>query len=106
MGKLSDTRWPVFGIRVTEANLRPDFGSVSPSWTDRGLKTGGYEGYDQVTSRRLVQIVRVSPKDDMHRDLAANHVQVLDGCRRTVLVPVHQLKQNSKINTETESTGR
>ena len=37
------TRWPVFGIRVTEANLRPDFGSVSPSWTDRGLKTGGYE---------------------------------------------------------------
>ena len=37
------TRWPVFGIRVTEANLRPDFGSVSPSWTDRGLKTGVYE---------------------------------------------------------------
>jgi len=40
---MSDTRWPTFGIRVTEANLRPESGSVSPSRIDRGLKTGGYE---------------------------------------------------------------
>jgi len=49
-------------------------------------------GYDQVISWRLLQIVRISPKYDMDRDLVASHVQVLDGCRRTVLVSVHQLE--------------
>lgn len=37
MGTLH-TRWPVFGIRVTEANLRPEFGSVSASPIDCGLR--------------------------------------------------------------------
>ena len=57
------------------------------------------KGCDQVTTRRPIQIVRISPEDDMHGDLVANHVQVLDRCRRTVLVSVHQLKQHSQINT-------
>ena len=35
----------------------------------------------------------------MDRDLVANHVQILDGFRCTVLVSVHQLKQYSIINT-------
>ena len=35
----------------------------------------------------------------MHRDLVANNVQVPYRCRRTILVPVHQLKQYSKFNT-------
>jgi len=56
------------------------------------------KGRDQVISRRPIQIVRISPKNDMDGDLVANHVQVLDWCRRTVLVSVHQLKQYSIIN--------
>jgi len=50
------------------------------------------KGEDRVISRRLVQVVMDSPKDDMHRDLGANHVQILDGCSPTVLVPVHKLE--------------
>jgi len=56
-------------------------------------------GYDQVISLRPIQIVRISPKYDMDRDLVANHVQVLDGCRRAVLVSIHQLEKYSQINT-------
>lgn len=49
-------------------------------------------GYDQVISRTPLQIVRISPEYDMDRDLVTSLVQVLDGCRRTVLVSVHQLE--------------
>lgn len=52
-----------------------------------------------MVSKRPIQIVGISSKDNVHRDLAAYHVQVLDGCRRTVLVSIHQLKQNPRINT-------
>ena len=51
-----------------EANLRPDVGSVSPSWTEHGLKTGGCHDCrsrsDDITETDNLQIARVSSEDN------------------------------------------
>lgn len=98
----SDTKWPVFGIRITDANFRPDPGSVSSSCTDRGLKAATYETLCVLEHHeKPSQIVSGPSKYDVHWYLPADRAQTFHGRRRTVLVPVHQLEQHSQINTQT-----
>lgn len=78
---ITHTKWPLSGIRVTEAKFLPDFGSTSSSWDDRGLKTGGYETLPKIISREHSRVVRDPSKYDMHRDLITNVVQDLEACR-------------------------